>query len=69
MVNEGMMICNNYNKELFKQFKAVGIEPVVVPNRHRFFWDAGWHCVTLDVRRTGSQEDYGLSKELLAKKA
>jgi hypothetical protein len=64
MVNEGMMICNNYNKELFKQFKAVGIEPVVVPNRHRFFWDAGWHCVTLDVRRSGSQEDYGLGKAL-----
>jgi hypothetical protein len=69
MVNEETMICNNYNKALFKQFKEVGIEPIVVPNRHRFFWDAGWHCVTLDVRRSGSQEDYGLSKELFAKKA
>ncbi|SVA22917.1 uncharacterized protein METZ01_LOCUS75771 [marine metagenome] len=69
MVNEETMICNNYNKALFKQFTAAGIEPIVVPNRHRFFWDAGWHCVTLDIRRAGSQEDYGLSKELLAKKA
>ena len=64
MVNEETMICNNYNKALFKQFTAAGIEPIVVPNRHRFFWDAGWHCVTLDIRRAGSQEDYGLGKAL-----
>ena len=64
MVNENTCICNAYNEELFKQFKAVGIEPVVVKNRHRFFWDAGWHCVTVDVRRKGGQEDYGFLSDL-----
>lgn len=64
MVNEETMICNNYNEELFKHFKKVNIEPIVVPNRHRFFWDAGWHCVTVDVRRTGGQEDFGFKKAL-----
>ena len=64
MVNEKTCICNAYNEELFKQFKAVGIEPIVVKNRHRFFWDAGWHCVTVDVRRKGGQEDYGFLSDL-----
>jgi hypothetical protein len=32
----------------------------VCPLRHRFFWDGGWHCLTLDVKRKGGQIDYGV---------
>jgi hypothetical protein len=34
------------------------MEPVYVPWRHRYFWDGGLHCITLDLQREGSQEDY-----------
>ena len=34
------------------------MEPVYVPWRHRYFWDGGLHCITLDLEREGKQEDY-----------
>jgi hypothetical protein len=34
------------------------MEPVYVPWRHRYFWDGGLHCITLDLRRDGTQQDY-----------
>jgi hypothetical protein len=34
------------------------MEPVYVPWRHRYFWDGGIHCITLDLRRDGKQQDY-----------
>jgi hypothetical protein len=32
------------------------IEPVHIPWRHRYFWDGGLHCITLDLEREGSKE-------------
>jgi hypothetical protein len=34
------------------------MEPIHVPWRHRYFWDGGLHCCTLDLDREGKQEDY-----------
>jgi hypothetical protein len=34
------------------------MEPVYVPWRHRYFWDGGLHCITLDLYREGTQQDY-----------
>jgi hypothetical protein len=34
------------------------MEPVYVPWRHRYFWDGGLHCITLDLSREGIQKDY-----------
>ena len=34
------------------------MEPIHVPWRHRFFWDGGLHCITLDLNREGVQQDY-----------
>ena len=39
-------------------FKKHKIEPIIVPWRHRYFWDGGLHCITLDLNREGTQEDY-----------
>ena len=39
-------------------FKKHKIEPVYVPWRHRYFWDGGLHCITLDLYREGKQVDY-----------
>ena len=34
------------------------MEAIHVPWRHRYFWDGGLHCITLDLVREGEQQDY-----------
>jgi len=46
------------NEQVNKFLKAHGMEPVYVPWRHRYFWDGGLHCITLDLYREGAQQDY-----------
>ena len=48
----------NYNKQVFDAFERHGITPHVVHFRHRYFWDGGIHCVTLDLHREGIMQDY-----------
>lgn len=57
-INEHQVIVNNHNKEMFDFFRLQKIEPIVVPFRHRFFWDGGIHCVTNDIFRSGIAETY-----------
>ena len=51
-------IINNYNKEVFDHFKKHKVEPIIFNFRHRYFWDGGVHCITQDLYREGTQEDY-----------
>jgi len=46
------------NPVINKFLKKHKMEPVHVPWRHRYFWDGGLHCITLDLEREGTQEDY-----------
>lgn len=46
------------NDKVFKALDRYGITPHVVPFRHRYFWDGGIHCVTLDLHRRGHQQDF-----------
>jgi hypothetical protein len=48
----------NYNKQVFDALDRYGITPHIVPFRHRYFWDGGIHCVTLDLHREGIMQDY-----------
>ena len=48
----------NYNKQVFDALNRYGITPHIVPFRHRYFWDGGIHCVTLDLHREGVMQDY-----------
>jgi N-dimethylarginine dimethylaminohydrolase len=48
----------NYNKQVFDTLERYGITPHVVPFRHRYFWDGGIHCVTSDLHREGTMQDY-----------
>jgi hypothetical protein len=48
----------NYNKQVFDALDRYGITPHVVPFRHRYFWDGGIHCVTSDLHRQGTVQDY-----------
>ncbi len=44
-------VSNPNNETVNKFFKKHKIEPVHVPFRHRYFWDGGLHCITLDLKR------------------
>lgn len=57
-INESLVVTNGYNKEIYDQFKKNGIEAWPFKFRHQHFWDGAIHCLTLDVRRKGEQEDY-----------
>lgn len=57
-IDENTIICNNYNKEVFDFFKKHKVEPIVFNFRHRYFWDGGVHCITQDLYREGTMEDY-----------
>ena len=58
MINENTICVNRYNEQAFEFFKKHKVEPIVVPFRHRWFWDGGLHCITLDTLRDGGPEDY-----------
>lgn len=49
---------NNYNKQVFEFLKKHRMEPVIVPFRHRYFWDGGLHCITLELYREGDLVRY-----------
>jgi hypothetical protein len=57
-LSEEVVLVNNYNKEVFDFLKKHKIEPIICPFRHRYFWDGGLHCLTLDLRRQGNRENY-----------
>lgn len=48
----------NYNKKVFDALERFGITPHIVPFRHRYFWDGGIHCVTSDLHREGTIQNY-----------
>ena len=58
VIDRHNVVCNNYNKEVFEAFERHGITPHMVNFRHRYFWDGGLHCITSDVHREGTMEDY-----------
>ena len=57
-IDSNTIICNNYNKDVFAHFKKHKVEPILFNFRHRYFWDGGVHCITQDLYREGTMEDY-----------
>jgi len=51
-------VANPHNEQVNAFLKKHKVEPVYVPWRHRYFWDRGLHCITLDLYREGVQKDY-----------
>ena len=43
---------------VFDAFERHGVTPHIINFRHRYFWDGGLHCITSDVHREGTMEDY-----------
>jgi hypothetical protein len=60
VIDDRHVVVNSDNPELMKVLKKHNITPIVCPLRNRFFWDGGWHCLTLDIKRAGGQIDYGI---------
>lgn len=58
VINPNLVFCTNYNEGVFNFLKSIDVEPVIMPFRHRFFWDAGLHCLTLDTVREGDMQSY-----------
>ena len=59
MLDEHHCCISNPNNEQVNTFlKKHNVEPVYVPWRHRYFWDGGLHCITLDLYREGTQKEY-----------
>jgi hypothetical protein len=58
VIDEKNVVCNSYNKQVFDTFARHNITPHIINFRHRYFWDGGLHCITSDVSRKGSMQDY-----------
>lgn len=58
VLDEHHVCVNNMNPTVIKFLKKHNIEAVHVPWRHRYFYDGGLHCITLDLKRQGAQQDY-----------
>lgn len=58
VIDEKNVVCNNYNEYVFAAFDKHGITPHVINFRHRYFWDGGLHCITSDVHREGTMQNY-----------
>ena len=57
-VDENTIISLNYQEECHKKLREHGIEPIYCRFRHRNFWDAGLHCLTVDTVREGGMQNY-----------
>ena len=58
IINPKNVMVFNYNKQVFDALDRYGITAHIVPFRHRYFWDGGIHCVTSDLHREGTMQDY-----------
>lgn len=53
IIDESHVIINTARKDVIEFLNANGIEAIVCPQRHQYFWDNGIHCMTLDLNREG----------------
>jgi len=58
VVDQQNVIVSGYNKTAFDAFERHGITAHICPIRHRYFWDGGVHCSTLDLHREGVPQDF-----------
>lgn len=63
VLDEHHVCVSTYNKQVWDFLEKHRMTPILVPWRHRYFWDGGLHCITLDLYREGVQEDYFPERE------
>jgi hypothetical protein len=57
-LDENTVIMTGYNKDVYKKLEKQGIDVINWDAKHRFFWDGGAHCCSIDLDREGGQENY-----------
>jgi glycine amidinotransferase/scyllo-inosamine-4-phosphate amidinotransferase 1 len=57
-IDENTVITNGHDIRIEKELKKYGVEMIPFDFRHKYFWDSGLHCVTLDLSRNGERESY-----------
>ena len=58
IVDPKNVIVFNYDKQVFDALDRYGITAHVILFRHRYFWDGGIHCITSDLHREGTMQNY-----------
>lgn len=58
VLDEHNVIFSSYNRGVFDFCKKHRIEPIIVEQRHKYFFDSGISCCTQDIRRRGALESY-----------
>ncbi|MDX2230586.1 MAG: hypothetical protein NW220_13175 [Leptolyngbyaceae cyanobacterium bins.349] len=58
MINPSLAIVDKNQTPLIKKLERYGVDVVPLQLRHARTLGGGFHCVTLDVRRTGTLENY-----------
>jgi hypothetical protein len=58
VINEQNVVMLGYNAEIEKELAQHNITVHWVPFRARSFWDGAMHCLTVDIRRQSTIEDF-----------
>jgi hypothetical protein len=58
IINQNNVIMIAHNETVIDKLAEYGVTAHVVPFRHRWFWDGGIHCITNDLHREGTMQDY-----------
>lgn len=58
VIDHKNIVVSSHNDQVEAACARHGIEVHVSPFRHRYFWDAGIHCITNDLHRDGKINDY-----------
>ena len=57
-IDANTVITNGYDSEVERKLKKHGVDMIPFDFRHKYFWDSGLHCVTLDLSREGERQSY-----------
>ena len=57
-IDENTLLTNGYDADVASQLKRYGVDMIPFDFRHKYFWDAGLHCITLDLARDGGPDSY-----------
>ena len=58
IVDPKNIVVSAHNDQVESACARHGIEVHVAPFRHKYFWDAGIHCITNDLDRSGRSKDW-----------
>jgi len=57
-IDENTVVASGPSKVLEDKLGEHKVDVVTCPMRHRFFWDGGLHCATVDLYREGEMQNY-----------